>query len=163
MIGAGFVTDAPVVSIRRLASSDLDCVIAGWHATNRSSYRYVAEIRRHTFADDRSFFVERLIPACEVWVAECAGTVAGMLALDTPWIRHFAVFEGYRGKGIGTRLLQRARARSPRGLRLFTFQRNVGARRFYERHGFRLVALGVSPAPESEPDVEYAWEPVPDD
>ncbi len=27
----------------------------------------------------------------------------------------------------------------------------------YEKHGFHVVALGVSPAPELEPDVEYRW------
>jgi ribosomal protein S18 acetylase RimI-like enzyme len=42
-------------------------------------------------------------------------------------------------------------------LRLFTFQRNDKARAFYQKHGFRVVALGVSPAPELEPDVEYRW------
>ena len=26
------------------------------------------------------------------------------------------------------------------------------------RHGFSVVAFGVSPAPESEPDVEYRWQ-----
>jgi hypothetical protein len=48
---------------------------------------------------------------------------------------------------------------SPGGLRLFTFQRNVPARSFYEKYGFRAVRFGVSPAPENEPDVEYRWEP----
>jgi ribosomal protein S18 acetylase RimI-like enzyme len=40
-------------------------------------------------------------------------------------------------------------------MRLFTFQRNKAARSFYEKFGFRPVAFGISPAPESEPDVEY--------
>jgi hypothetical protein len=33
------------------------------------------------------------------------------------------------------------------------------ARSFYERRGFRAVQFGVSPPPESEPDVRYAWDP----
>jgi ribosomal protein S18 acetylase RimI-like enzyme len=59
--------------------------------------------------------------------------------------------------GVGTALLLQARELSPRELRLFTFQRNEAARAFYDKHGFTVVALGVSPAPELEPDVEYRW------
>ena len=66
-------------------------------------------------------------------------------------------FEGTQRQGVGTALLRQARACSPAELRLFTFQRNDKARAFYEKHGFTVVALGVSPAPELEPDVEYRW------
>jgi ribosomal protein S18 acetylase RimI-like enzyme len=81
----------------------------------------------------------------------------GLIALDVPWIGHLAVFPGYQRRGIGSALLSQARERSPRELRAFTFRRNLPARAFYERHGFVAVAFGVSPAPESEPDVEYRW------
>ena len=41
-------------------------------------------------------------------------------------------------------------------LRLYTFQSNEGARRFYERHGFAAVAFGDgSDNEEREPDVRY--------
>ena len=43
--------------------------------------------------------------------------------------------------------------------RLFTVQVNVNGRAFYEKHGFVIARLGVSPPPESEPDVEYHWRP----
>ena len=102
------------------------------------------------------------MPACEVWVAEACDDVVGMIALEPPWIRHLAVFAGFRGHGVGASLLTLARERSPAALRAFAFQRNTGARRFYERHGFRVVAFGTSPAPESEPDVEYEWHGPPD-
>jgi ribosomal protein S18 acetylase RimI-like enzyme len=54
-------------------------------------------------------------------------------------------------------LLDRAKELAPDGLTLFTHQGNERARAFYERRGFRAVAFGVSPPPESEPDVKYAW------
>jgi GNAT superfamily N-acetyltransferase len=81
----------------------------------------------------------------------------GMLALQAPWIRHFAIFPEHQRQGIGLVLLQRARELSPAELRLFTFQRNAPARAFYEKHGFVAAAFGISPAPELEPDVEYRW------
>jgi ribosomal protein S18 acetylase RimI-like enzyme len=60
---------------------------------------------------------------------------------------------------VGTALLDKAKELTPAGLTLFTHQRNARARTFYERRGFRAVAFGVSPPPESEPDVKYAWDP----
>jgi hypothetical protein len=40
---------------------------------------------------------------------------------------------------------------------LYTLQINTNARAFYERNGFRALKFGLSPPPESEPDVEYHW------
>jgi ribosomal protein S18 acetylase RimI-like enzyme len=62
-------------------------------------------------------------------------------------------------KGWGTQLVHFAKHISPRGLELHTHQANVVARAFYERHGFRAVKFGLSPSPESAPDVEYHWRP----
>jgi putative acetyltransferase len=102
-------------------------------------------------------FGNKLLSSCVVWVAEQSGKALGLLALDVPWIRQFAVFPEHQRRGVGTALLRKARECSPIELRLFTFQRNGKARAFYEKHGFSVAALGISPAPELEPDVEYRW------
>ena len=143
--------------IRRYKEGDFDELTAGWHVTNRLSYPYVAEHQRHTLDDAREFFRRKVLPCCAVWVAERAETLLGLIAIEAPWIRQLAVFPEHQRRGLGTALLAKARECSPRELRLFTFQRNNQARAFYERHGFTVVALGVSPAPELEPDVEYRW------
>ena len=67
---------------------------------------------------------------------------------------------GAQRGGVGRALLAKARQLSPTGLELHTHQHNDRARRFYETHGFRAVAFGMSPAPENEPDVEYHWRPA---
>ena len=52
-------------------------------------------------------------------------------------------------------------ARRPDGLSLYTFQVNDGARRFYERHGFVVAALGDgSDNEEGQPDIRYEWRPA---
>jgi len=145
------------LAIRDFAEADFDDLVARWHETNLASYRYNDVQQRHTLADARAFFRNRLLPACDVWVATRSGILLGMLAWEAPWIRHFAIFPEHQRQGIGTALLDRARERSPAEIRLFTFQRNAPARAFYEKHGFVAVAFGISPAPELEPDVEYRW------
>jgi GNAT superfamily N-acetyltransferase len=147
------------VAIRPFAPHEIDVITERWHDTNRACFPYVAEYQRHTLDDDRRFFGEQVVPRCAVWIAEAEGEPVGLIACRAPWIEHLSVFAGWRQRGVGTRLVEVARAHSPRELRAFTFQRNLPARAFYERHGFRAVAFGVSPAPESEPDVEYAWTP----
>jgi GNAT superfamily N-acetyltransferase len=143
--------------VRALCDRDFDRVVDRWHETNLVSYRYVEEQQRHTLDDARRFFRTRVVPACEVWIAEDAGDPMGVIALETPWIRQLAVFPEWQRRGIGSLLLAKARERSPVELRLYTFRRNASARAFYQKHGFSVIAFGISPAPESEPDVEYRW------
>jgi ribosomal protein S18 acetylase RimI-like enzyme len=143
--------------VRRFAEPDFDDLVRRWHETNLASYPYCAEHQRHSLEDAFAVFRGRILVQCEVWVAEASAALLGLMALRAPWIDQFAVFPEHQRRGVGTALLGKARERSPRELRLYTFQRNERARAFYERHGFLAVGFGVSPAPESEPDVEYRW------
>jgi len=62
------------------------------------------------------------------------------------------------GRGIGSALLDHAKHRRPAGFSLWTFQENEGARRFYERHGLRVIRLTNGEGNEEKtPDVLYAW------
>ena len=146
-----------MTTIREYAAADFAVLVRRWHETNVASYPYVAEHQRHTLADARAFFAARVVPECAIWVAEDARGPLGLIALEAPWIRQLAVFPGDQRRGIGSALVTMARAHSPAELRAYTFQRNLPARAFYERHGFVAIAFGVSPAPENEPDVLYRW------
>lgn len=150
------------VSVRAFEQSDFDELVAQWHTTNRASYTYVAEHQKHTLDDARAFFRHHVLAECSVWVAQALGDGAllGLIAVSPGWIRQCAVFAGQQRRGIGGLLLRQAQALQPQGLELFTFERNTAARAFYESHGFELVAHGVSPAPECEPDVRYRWSPA---
>jgi GNAT superfamily N-acetyltransferase len=68
------------------------------------------------------------------------------------------VLPAWAGRGIRSRLIALAKHRRPAGLELWTFQANAGARRFYERHGFRAVEFtDGSGNEEGQPDVRYMW------
>jgi len=146
-----------VLAVRRFDEADFSALVSRWHGTNLLSYPYSAEHQRHSLQDALSFFRHRVLAECDVWIAERDDALAGLLAMQPPWIRHLTVFPEFQRQGIGTALLSKARECSPGELRLFTFQRNHPARAFYERHAFVAVAFGVSPPPESVPDVEYRW------
>jgi ribosomal protein S18 acetylase RimI-like enzyme len=145
--------------VRPFAEQDFDVLVARWHATNLATYPYVEEQQRHTLEEARAFFRAHVLGECEVHVAEVAGELAGLMALTPGWVRQLAVFPSFQRRGIGAHLLLLAQERWPAELHLHTFQRNTTARAFYETHGFRAVAFGVSKHPENEPDVLYCWPP----
>ena len=94
----------------------------------------------------------------DVWVA-VDGEALGFLAIKGERLGWLYVDPPAQGRGIGTALLDKAKSLSPSGLTLYTHQRNERARAFYERRGFRAIQFGVSPPPESEPDVLYRFDP----
>jgi GNAT superfamily N-acetyltransferase len=98
----------------------------------------------------------------EIWVTERDGAIVGFAGLHDDVLTHLYVDSGAQNAGIGTALLDHAKDQRPERLELWVFQMNTGARRFYERHGFRLVRLtdGVNNM-EKEPDALYVWEPKP--
>ena len=100
----------------------------------------------HTEREVRQWVQDVLLPAGGVSVATLDAAVCGVLATADDgayrWIRQLFVAPAEVGRGLGTRLLHDALARLAPPVRLYTFQANVGARRFYERNGFETVALG---------------------
>jgi putative acetyltransferase len=111
----------------------------------------------HTPDEDRAFF-GRAVEEQDVWVWEQDGRILGFTALGGRMLNHLYVEPEAQGRGIGSALLARAKERCPSGFRLWTFQQNEGARRFYERHRFRVVEMtDGSGNEEREPDVLYEW------
>jgi GNAT superfamily N-acetyltransferase len=101
-----------------------------------------------------------LVEQHELWVDESEMQIAGFIGLSGEMLEHIYVRPDAQRRGTGSRLLHRAKALRPDGLQLWVFQKNVGARRFYERHGFRLVELTDGTGNmEREPDARYEWRP----
>ena len=149
---------APIV-VRRMTLKDFETVIRVWHESKQEAYPYLPLEQGRTLADDDRFFRERVVPQCDVWVAEQDGAILGFMALARSYIDRLYVHPAHQRKGVGGALLRQAMALSPAGLELHTHQKNVSAQAFYEGHGFRAAKFGISPAPESEPDIEYHWRP----
>lgn len=113
----------------------------------------------HTNEQTRSWIVRRVIPHTELWVAESdQGALVGMLALDNEWVDQLYVEPALTGHGIGGEPIALAKRERPCGTRLWTFESNVRAQRFYERHGFSAKARTAGDNEEGAPDVLYVWD-----
>ena len=111
----------------------------------------------HTAAEDLRYFSEKFLPANEVWVADECGQVTGYVGFDSDWIHHLYVLPDFQGRGTGPLLLAKAMA-DGRSRRLWTFQRNTRARKFYEDRGFVAVEFTEGEGnEENTPDVLYEW------
>ncbi len=141
---------------RRLASADDAAAIAVVHRrTMRESLSFLPDL--HSAEQDLRFFSQRFLTANTVWVAEREGRVMGYLGFDADWINHLYLLPEAQGQGIGPSLLAKALA-DGRTRRLWTFQQNARARRFYEMQGFVMVRLTDGAGNEERtPDVLYEW------
>lgn len=115
----------------------------------------------HTPEEDRGFVRSHLLPNQRVTIAEVGGRIVGFIAVEGEWIEQLYLDPAWTGRGIGSRLLAVATADMPVS-RLHCFQANDGARRFYERHGFRAEAFGDGSGNEERlPDITYVRSVLP--
>ena len=139
--------------IRRATPADADEVGRAF-VTARDEMAYLPRIPDDVRPELGGWFVERH----PIWVEERDGRVVGFVGLDDGEVTHLYVEPAAQGDGIGSALLEHVKAQSDGELRLWVFQRNDGARRFYERRDFRLVRLtDGAENMEREPDALYEW------
>jgi GNAT superfamily N-acetyltransferase len=145
------------MAIRRADIEDADTVATLFLAA-RAQMRYLPPV--HTEAETREWIRDTLLATREVWVA-VEDQVVGFAALGDRLLEHLYVHPAEQSRGVGARLLALAKERRPSGLQLWVYQRNEGARRFYERHGFTVVRLTDGAGNEDrEPDALYEWRPA---
>lgn len=114
--------------------------------------------RAHTDDETRDYFARVVADQPRTWwVARQANQVAAYLRVHGEDLDHLYVLPGWQGQGLGSALLDHAKALSPGRLLLWTFQRNGRARAFYESRGFRSVKQTDGENEEGEPDVLYEW------
>ena len=114
----------------------------------------------HPEEELREWVASCLVPSGGVTVAELQGQVVAAMATEQSgafsWVTQMAVDPALVGQGIGSLLLAQAMRTLALPIRLYTFQANAAARRFYERHGFQPIQFTDGRANEERcPDVLY--------
>lgn len=112
--------------------------------------------RLHTLAETEAWLAGVLFRECRVLMAR----EGGFVAVDRhDRVQALYVAAGARGRGVGTALLDAAKAMAPGGLTLWTFEPNLAARRFYARHGFTEIRRTAGENDEGVPDILLEWRP----
>ena len=125
--------------------------------TRKHSLPYLPDL--HSAEEDVEFFTNRVFAANTVLAAlDAANRIVGFIAFGEGWVNHLYVLPDFQGLGIGGQLLQRAKEEVT-CLKLWTFQRNQRALRFYESRGFLAVRqTDGAENEEREPDVLLQWQ-----
>lgn len=112
--------------------------------------------RVHTDEEQRGFG-RMLVDRGWTQVVRDNGAAVGFLSRDGADVHALYVAGSARGLGVGTALLDQAKAATP-FLRLYTFEANTAAQRFYLREGF--VEIGRTDGAGNDehlPDIRYEW------
>jgi len=144
------------LAIREAAQDDAPAIAEIHLTARREAMPYLH--RPHTDDETRDYF-RRVVgdrPSAW-WVARVEDEIVGFMLIDGEDVDHLYVRPGWQRRGIGLTLLNKAKALSPQRLELWTFQRNSGARAFYEAQDFRAVDFTDGCNEENEPDVKYEW------
>jgi ribosomal protein S18 acetylase RimI-like enzyme len=143
------------LSIRQLELADMDAAAR----VHRAAFDHALPWLRglHTPDEDRWFYRERMFRECQVHGAFEDDALAAIIAFRSGWIDQLYVLPQAQGRGVGSELLDLAKRAFDR-LQLWTFQRNLRARRFYEARGFaRVEETDGAGNEEKEPDARYLW------
>ena len=146
-------------NIRPFEVGDEANVVGVWHRSGIAAYTYLPTWQALTLEQATWVFENVIRPRCAIWVGTHDDRIVAYLAMNASYIDRLYVDPPAWRTGWGTQLVNLAKQLSPSGLELHTHQKNVAARALYERHGFKAVQFGISPPPESAPDVEYHWRP----
>lgn len=120
----------------------------------------------HTDAEDRRWmrdvFASQLVLVAEIAGdgddAGGSGKIVGLLSMSDGTVHNLYVRPGYQSQGIGHSLIEMAKTCSGGDLKLWVFEPNKGAIRFYERHGFLTVRKTDGRDNEEKvPDRLMAW------
>lgn len=150
----------PKLSLRIATKLDADS-IATLYLASRKKYVSFAPLIHSDEAIHR-WMQDVLLPNTQVWVVEDNDVLVGMMAIaekqSVNWIEQLYVLPQATGQGIGSLLIAKAKSLN-RSIRLRTFQENINARRFYERHGFKILEFTDGSGNEELcPDILYEFE-----
>jgi ribosomal protein S18 acetylase RimI-like enzyme len=144
--------------LRRARPADAAAIAELHLAARRAAMPWLPDL--HSDAEVGIWIRDRLLANAEVWVALAGAAPMGYMALVDGTLDHLYIAPGHQGQGIGSLLLDHAKALRPAGLQLYAFQRNQRARAFYEARGFVAIAFSDgADNEENEPDVLYQWRP----
>ena len=149
--------------IRSARSDEVETLLAIQREAAVAAFAHVFPQELYPFPSEaiRELWREALNdPEIDVYIAEVARTAVGSVSIGGEFLRTLYVLPSHQSRGIGSALhdfaLDRLRARGVERAKLWTLAENWGARRFYERRGWKLTReKRVVPFPPKPLDVQY--------
>lgn len=145
------------VTLRPGSAADLPAVAEVHLAARRAAVPHMPP-GVHPDDDVRRWVASWDLTTHDVWLAEAGDELLGFATLTQTWLESLYVAPTAQRSGVGSALLEVAKAQRPGGFGLWVFESNVPARTFYARHGLvELERTDGSGNEERQPDVRMVW------
>lgn len=148
----------PDLVLRVYAAGDEAAAIELWRRSWQAAYPDI------DFGERLAWWTERwrtdTVVASTVIVAERNGDLVGFLTInpESGYLDQLVVAPEEWGSGIAAELMREGFRLSPRGIDLHVNQDNARAIRFYQKHGFAMIAESVNPR-SGFPVYLMRWQP----
>ena len=131
-------------------ATEISQILEDWAASNR-------EIPLVHNVDERADYGRWLLEHTSVTMIHNSSGVVGFLALEKHIIQGLYIKKDFQGFGFGQAAIKFAQKQFGE-LRLWVFQSNIGAQKFYQRLGFQVVEKSDGEDNDYRlPDVFYCW------
>jgi len=121
--------------IREYLEQDLAELLSLWEDASAIAHPFLTQ---EFIASERENIINIYLPNTETWIAEEDGQVVGFISLLGNEVGGIFVSPNHQKKGIGRKLMDKARSR--RGeLTVEVFVANNIGRDFYDKYGFELI------------------------
>jgi len=127
--------------IRKFEHSDTEEIIELWYNVSLVAHSFIP---KEIWESQKEELRNKYLQMAETWVAEENGNLIGFISLLGNYIGALFVVSKEQGKGVGTKLIERARQEKGH-LNVGVYSKNVDARRFYEKNGFKYINEEVQP------------------
>ena len=131
-------------------AAEISQILEDWAASN-------CEIPLVHSVEERADYGRWLLEHTSVTMICNNSDVVGFLAVEKRIIQALYIKKEFQGFGFGQAAIKFAQKQFEE-LRLWVFQSNIGAQRFYRRLGFQIVKISDGQDNEYNlPDVFYCW------
>ena len=129
---------------------EISQILEDWAASNR-------EIPLVHNVEERADYGRWLLEHTSVTMIHNSSGVVGFLALEKHIIQALYIKKDFQGFGFGQAAIKFAQKQF-KELRLWVFQSNIGAQKFYQRLGFQIVEKSDGEDNDYRlPDIFYCW------
>ena len=131
-------------------AAEISQILEDWAASNR-------EIPLVHNVEERADYGRWLLEHTSVTMIHNSCGVVGFLALEKHIIQALYIKKDFQGFGFGQAAIKFAQKQF-KELRLWVFQSNIGAQKFYQRLGFQIVEKSDGEDNDYRlPDIFYCW------
>lgn len=123
------------MEIRKYKEEDLKRVLDIWFESSSIAHDFLG---LDQLKEQKNLIRDTYLPMAETWVVEEDGELRGFISLLDHYVGGLFLHPDHQGRGIGRRLIEKV-FREKGFLTVGVYEKNLAARKFYDRMGFRYV------------------------